>query len=262
MAKSKIEWTDYTWNPVWGCNAGCDYCYARGVAKRFAETMVRAENEFRNIDPELAEMFFDNKVENVKNFRLVLFEHQLYKDLPRKPKKIFIGSMSDIAFWKTEWLYELAIEIRRYPQHTFQLLTKYPKVYEKLDALMPKNVWFGVTITKTDELNKAVDLLMYSRAARKRYISFEPVLENIQTKTLFGAGLTDWVIVGAMSGKSKSRTKTGWIGNIVAQAKKYHKPVFVKQIEVNGKIEKDINKFPMGLRYREFPTFNFGEENG
>jgi len=37
--KTKIEWTDATWNPVRGCtkvSAGCDNCYAMTVAHRFA----------------------------------------------------------------------------------------------------------------------------------------------------------------------------------------------------------------------------------
>jgi len=31
--KSKIEWTDYTWNPITGCLKNCDYCYARKMAE-------------------------------------------------------------------------------------------------------------------------------------------------------------------------------------------------------------------------------------
>ncbi len=37
MSKSKIEWTESTWNPVTGCNKiseGCDNCYAERMAKR------------------------------------------------------------------------------------------------------------------------------------------------------------------------------------------------------------------------------------
>ena len=36
--KSKIEWTDSTWNPVTGCtkvSAGCDHCYAERLSERF-----------------------------------------------------------------------------------------------------------------------------------------------------------------------------------------------------------------------------------
>ena len=36
MDKTKIDWCDSTWNPVTGCLHGCEYCYARGIAKRFS----------------------------------------------------------------------------------------------------------------------------------------------------------------------------------------------------------------------------------
>lgn len=35
MNKTNIEWCDSTWNPVTGCRHGCEYCYARRIAKRF-----------------------------------------------------------------------------------------------------------------------------------------------------------------------------------------------------------------------------------
>jgi len=35
MNKTKIEWADMTWNPITGCLAGCEYCYARSIARRF-----------------------------------------------------------------------------------------------------------------------------------------------------------------------------------------------------------------------------------
>ena len=38
MNKTKIEWSDYTWNPITGCTKisdGCRNCYAHEWAKRF-----------------------------------------------------------------------------------------------------------------------------------------------------------------------------------------------------------------------------------
>ena len=36
MNKTKIEWCDYTLNPVKGlCPVGCSYCYARRLYRRF-----------------------------------------------------------------------------------------------------------------------------------------------------------------------------------------------------------------------------------
>jgi len=36
MNKSAIDWCDFSWNPVTGCNFGCEYCYAQRQATRFA----------------------------------------------------------------------------------------------------------------------------------------------------------------------------------------------------------------------------------
>jgi protein gp37 len=40
-ARTAIEWTEATWNPVTGCtkvSAGCDHCYAETLAERFRGT--------------------------------------------------------------------------------------------------------------------------------------------------------------------------------------------------------------------------------
>lgn len=45
MEKSRIDWTDSTWNPVTGCYHGCKYCYAKGITARFGDFMcIDGEN--------------------------------------------------------------------------------------------------------------------------------------------------------------------------------------------------------------------------
>ena len=43
--RTRIEWTDATWNPVTGCtkvSAGCDHCYAATLAeKRLRDIYLR-----------------------------------------------------------------------------------------------------------------------------------------------------------------------------------------------------------------------------
>jgi protein gp37 len=42
-SKSKIEWTDATWNPIRGCtkiSPGCKHCYAERFAERFRGSPV------------------------------------------------------------------------------------------------------------------------------------------------------------------------------------------------------------------------------
>ena len=83
-----IEWTDSTWNPVTGCtkvSRGCDNCYA----ERFAE-------RFRGVAGHPFEMGFD----------LTLREERLVQPLRwRRPRQIFVNSMSDLFHKAVPWSY-------------------------------------------------------------------------------------------------------------------------------------------------------------
>jgi len=76
---SAIEWTDATWNPVRGCTKvsdGCKHCYADTFAERF-----------RGVKGHPYEQGFD----------LRLVPGKLAEPLRwRKPKMIFVNSMSDL----------------------------------------------------------------------------------------------------------------------------------------------------------------------
>ena len=77
--KSKIEWTESTWNPVTGCtkiSAGCKNCYAERMALR-----LRAAGS-----PNYA-----------NGFRVTLHHHALEIPLRwKKPRTIFVNSMSGL----------------------------------------------------------------------------------------------------------------------------------------------------------------------
>ena len=77
--QSGIEWTDATWNPVRGCtkiSPGCKHCYAETFAERF-----------RGVKGHPYEQGFD----------LRLVPEKLGEPLRwRKPKMIFVNSMSDL----------------------------------------------------------------------------------------------------------------------------------------------------------------------
>jgi len=76
---TKIEWTDATWNPVTGCtevSPGCDHCYAKTFAERWRGT---PGHHFEN------------------GFDLTLRPERLDQPLKwRKPRRIFVNSMSDL----------------------------------------------------------------------------------------------------------------------------------------------------------------------
>jgi protein gp37 len=78
-------------------------------------------------------------------------------------------------------------------------------------------------------------------------------LEIIETEPRIG-----WVIVGAESrgGGIGRECKIEWVRAIVAQCKEASVPVFVKQLHIDGKLVKDIEKFPEDLRLRQVPEFS------
>ncbi len=54
MNITKIEWTDYSWNPITGCNKGCAYCYAKKIALRLkGRSGYDKDNPFKQAVPNL-----------------------------------------------------------------------------------------------------------------------------------------------------------------------------------------------------------------
>ena len=109
MSASKIEWTDSTWNPVTGCtkaSSGCQHCYAETMTRRL---MAMGVDKYAN------------------GFKVTVHEESLSEPLKwRKPKNIFVCSMSDL-FHKDvpfEFVEKVMDVIEKTPQHRYQILTK------------------------------------------------------------------------------------------------------------------------------------------
>ena len=134
------------------------------------------------------------------------------------------SSMSDIAFWKPDWMHMVLQKIRQHPEHIFLFLTKDPKAYEKLD--FPENCWLGITITRQAEMDELEDYLTCEAdvswsVKRNVFLSIEPILEPV-TPTI----MPDWLIIGAETGNRKEKIvpELEWIQNLVF----FGIPVFMK----------------------------------
>ena len=86
---TKIEWTEVTWNPTTGCDRispGCDHCYALTLAKRL-KAIGQAKYQ-RDGDPQTSG----------PGFGVAVHEDVLAEPLRwRKPRKVFVNSMSDFS---------------------------------------------------------------------------------------------------------------------------------------------------------------------
>jgi protein gp37 len=250
--KTKIDWCDSSWNPVTGCEHGCPYCYARGIAERFGTNWLPDENPgtykcvldgmethaIIELDGMQARMREDGKIAPAPyplGFAPTLHRYRL--DEPRrwtKSRNIFVCSMADLfgAWVPDEWIEAVINACLAAPQHRYLFLTKNPARYMHLIAngIIPENqpnFWFGSTSTIPemeffwcDEVNT--------------FVSIEPILapfEDLTDEGVDPASKTNWIIVGAETGNRKNKVvpQKSWIDEIVSAAKKAGTPVFMKE---------------------------------
>ena len=217
MNITKIEWTDWTINPVVGCPHNCEYCYARKMAKRQTHR-CRLCYEF------------------VPHPHL----ERLEKLNPRqKPKKIFIDSMWD---WnakgvKREWIEAILKKMRECFLHTFQILTKRPARYSRFSY--PSNVWLGTSISTNADRHWVTDLCNAS-PNNLRFVSVEPLHEELDFQ--FSRTIS-WIIIGAETGNRKGKIvpERKWVQEIINNGRKNGIPVFIKD---NVNWHETIREFP------------------
>lgn len=250
--KTKISWTDFTWNPYWGCDGGCDYCYARGIANRFGETIARREIESieKLYNFKISDSVKQAIIRDLKQFRPTFLTHRFYIDFPKKAKRIFVNSMSDPEFWAPDYTNVIMEKISANPEHTFQLLTKFPESLHGFQ--LPENLIIGITAENQIALrNRLPELLKLNHP--KTFISFEPLQGPIEiTDDLLKV---DWIIIGCQTGRNRIKIDNSIIWNLIygVKAKKSEIPIFLKQIEIEGAVKKDYWDLPDEFKYREFP---------
>ena len=121
------------------------------MARRFAGQIANHEVEWANFTKG-KEALKKDLAEQIGNFEVTWLESHFCKRFPKKPSKIFVNSMSDIAYWKKEWMNRVLARASVHPEHVFMFLTKSPAVYRKYQ--FPENCWLGVTATTTQEIFK------------------------------------------------------------------------------------------------------------
>ena len=223
MNRTKIEWTDFSWNPITGCTKRCSYCYAwklaAGRLRRIYLANLKVASDCDPYDPFSPRFWPDRLDEPLKR---------------KKGIKIFVVDMGDFLdpYVSYSWREKVLDVVRHCPQHIFQFLTKQPKKLAEHD--WPENAWVG--ITANDGL-MAYYSLGYLRKvnASVKFISFEPLFGEISVDI----SELDWIIIGAQT-KPEQQPERTWVEGILRNAGDV--PVFMK----------DNLKWPN--RRREWPT--------
>lgn len=211
MAKSKIEWTQNTWNPVTGCNKiseGCKHCYAETMSRRLKAMGVE---KYKN------------------NFKVTLHDNALEAPLKwKKPRTVFVNSMSDL-FHKDvplDFIQKVFEVMGEASQHKFQVLTKRAERLEELSPYLNwhPNIWMGVSVENQENTYRIEHLR--NTGAKIKFLSIEPLIGKIFSLQLDGI---DWVIVGGESGFGARTMKEDWVLTIRDLCLEKEVPFFFKQ---------------------------------
>lgn len=256
MNKTSIEWTDYTWNPVTGCDkisAGCRSCYAETLANRFW-----GDRKFTDV-----QIHHERLMEPVNSLKKL------------KGKKVFVCDVSDLFHDDVpfEFIGAVLAIMLMMPETIFQVLTKRPKraveffnwlklvthpiTGEQLDMRVVKevkNIWIGVSCENQEQADKRIPLLLQIPAA-VRFLSCEPLIgpidltviapeskggiigstncltgeENAFTHAIDIHSKVDWVICGGESGHQARPMHPEWVRSLRDQCAAANVPFFFKQ---------------------------------
>jgi protein gp37 len=258
---SSIEWTDRTVNPIKRADGGnycekvspgCANCYASGLNAKGSRFGGNGKH-FGGVRPEA-------RPEMGLNIDMLQKWGRM-----RSPKKIFVGSMTDIfGQWVPDWmgfaLFDAMLAAR---SQTFQILTKRPEraVTVIADWLrmagrhqLPENIWLGISSETQATLDERLPSIIRARA-QVIFLSIEPILGPI---TLFAPDMIDWVIIGGESGPGARPLDLEWVHGILRQCQDANIPAFVKQLgsrwdgTAHGK-GGDPDEWSENLRVRMFP---------
>jgi len=202
MAKnSRIEWTDHTFNPWWGCtkvSPGCTHCYAETWANRVGLSVWghRAERRLLSDQHWREPLRWDR--EAARNGRR---------------RRVFCASMADVFEYRAELnplrarLWDL---IARTPNLDWLLLTKRPHLVSRMvpwGKEWPRNVWLGTTAENQKWAQKRLPHLI-EHPAVIRFVSCEPLLGPIDLEQWLPS--IDWVIAGGESGPGARPMNPAW----------------------------------------------------
>lgn len=247
---TKIEWTDESWNPVLGCSRvseGCRNCYAERMAGRIASM-----GELGEWTAEYADVVRSKDGRSLPqwNGRVKCLPERL--DMPlrwRKPRRIFVNSMSDLFHPEVpfEFVDRVFAVMAMCPHHTFQVLTKRPeraseyfyyggplgtdgRVYQASKKWPAKrlaisngfgwplaNVWLGTSCEDQATADERIPHLLRCPAA-VRFVSLEPLLGPINlighrdpvTRTTSGGCLSP-MLCATQSGGLYERPPIDWV---------------------------------------------------
>lgn len=264
-------------------SSGCLNCYASDMNVRF-DPMKRpylyGENVYGDWEYELSRTMINNPY--TWHDPRMIFVCSMMDLFHEKVPDEFIQKIFAIMDCCSRHTYQI---LTKRPKRMMKFVESYYRHNPYM--LTHENIWLGVTAENQEMLNLRVPYLLQTRAA-KLFVSYEPALEAIDFSSIpyqgdtkyylnpliqrysvmpqvgecdsspFIHGLSnlggiDWLIFGCESGAKRRPCNIDWIKNGVDQCREAGVPAFVKQLNIDGKVIKEIERFPADLRVRQWP---------
>lgn len=247
MQNSKIEWTDHTFNPWWGCqrvSPGCEHCYAETLAKRYghqvwgpAKTTARRKMS--------------------RNYWNQPLKWNKAAEQAGTRARVFCASMADVFEdhpQLDDWRADLWDLIRLTPDLDWLLLTKRPEnILEMIPLIWRRwaqpNVWYGTSVEDQRRAGERIPELL-KVPAKVRFLSCEPLLGSVDLGRATPCGYycdesighvdhgfwtpgiqpgIHWVIAGGESGHGARPMRLDWARDLRDQCQLAGVAFFFKQ---------------------------------
>jgi protein gp37 len=256
MNKTKIEYLDYTWNPIVGCSGvGCAVagaCWAKGQAKRQK--------------PGVDKNGRDRGCQDCYDFKPHLHAGRLIQPFTAAvpPSRIGVCFMGDLFDDKVQvdWTQRIFETMQLAGMHTFICLTKQAhNLVRKETPKFPRNVWMGVSVNRVCDTER-IDYLRRCGAAVK-FVSFEPLFEDVSqwwqglpcSRGHFELDLSgiDWIIIGAQK-RPDVQPKKKWVANLIQAADRAGCKIFMKnnlacRVELEYALNRGFEEIPEVKRH-------------
>ena len=235
QSSDRIEWSQWSWNPVVGCKGPddkgpCSYCYAR---------------DFYNRD--MKDSRYDGKPFTEPTFHPERLDAPKNTPLPPDPndRHVFVCSMSDLfgdSIPQEQINYVLQVAWDS-PEWIYIFLTKNPKRLTTIDNF-PPNAWVGTTVDVQARVAPAQEAFRNVKASVK-FLSCEPLLEDLKFSDM---SMFDWVIIGGKSkGSYIEKPPSEWVENLFAQARKDGLKIYQKPHSIDEAITR-LTEYPQRIR--------------
>lgn len=224
MKKSKIEWCDFTWNPVTGCQQDCEFCNSKTRLSNFKGDIRLHLSDNRIIKDEQNGLFVlvkplsknGSAVPAPTGFYPTLHLYRISQVMQKiKPANILVCHSGDLfGDWiPTEWIIKIFDTCKNAPWHNYMFLTMNPKRYFELMEsgllVQQDNFWYGTRVTQ--------NIQAFTADGYHTFLYIDPIGRFVERYVLPPA---EWMLLG-----SGAIIKRKWIDSIMDRKGKI--PVFM-----------------------------------